>query len=90
MWLPYTYIHIYICLIIIAINNTLEEIETGRLYGSSHHIAKMRKQILVTVHQACDETFPPKRQIPWDFQLKHFEAKLPVLETSSVKIILKC
>ena len=29
------------CLITIAILKTLEEIETGRLYGSTHHIAKM-------------------------------------------------
>ena len=29
------------CVIIIAILKTLEEIETERLHGSTHHIAKM-------------------------------------------------
>ena len=32
--------HFYQCLII-AILKTLEEIETGKLYGSTHYIAKM-------------------------------------------------
>ena len=39
--------HFHQCLTIIAILKTLEEIETARLYGSTHRIAKMWKQILV-------------------------------------------
>ena len=34
-------------LTVIAIVQALEKIETGRLHGSTHHIAKMWKQILV-------------------------------------------
>ena len=42
----------------------LGEIETGRLYGSTHLIAKIWKQMLVNCHQACEETLPQEQQIP--------------------------
>ena len=44
---------------IVATLRTLEEIETERLYGSTHHIAKMWQQILANYSSSLSGSTSP-------------------------------
>ena len=77
----------YQCLII-AVLKTLEEIETGKLYGSIHHIAKMRKQIFVNCSSSLwGNTSPKNNRYHKIFNLNTF--KLSYCCTTNVGNIIK-